>query len=451
MLKFVPLVLAAGKGTRMKSAFPKVLHPILGKPMVIYVLNALRAATISPKIGVIIGYKAQEVQAAIAAPDIDFILQPQPMGTGHAIMCAQPFWEKAENVLVLNGDLPLIQTEIIIDLIKLHQEKKSDVTFITALIKGETQYGVVIRNKAKKVKGIVEVAERKEVYSQYEINAGIYCFKTQFLKQFLPLLKPSVKKGEYYITDLINLGASYHKNIFTKTVDLEQVQGVNNRWELARCARILQHRILEKHMRDGVTIIAPENTYIEPDVKIGVDTTIESGVHIRGQTKIGKNCLIGTGTVINNSIIADEVTIKPYCVITESQIENKATIGPFAHLRPLSHIGSEARIGNFVEVKKSYVGAGSKASHLTYLGDTQVGVEVNIGAGTITCNYDGKRKHKTTIEDRAFIGSNTALVAPVKIGENALIGAGSVITEDVPANTLAIARGKQVHKPRRKK
>jgi bifunctional UDP-N-acetylglucosamine pyrophosphorylase/glucosamine-1-phosphate N-acetyltransferase len=448
----IPLILAAGKGTRTKSDQPKVLHPLLGKPMLTYILNTLKTLGLFSKIGIIIGYAHQQVQQAIAAePGITFILQLEQMGTGQALMCARTFWEDTKNVLVLNGDVPLIRPQTIKGLMDLHQKEEADLSFVTTYIKGKTQYGVIIRDEKGEVRGIKEFTERKKNYAKSEINAGIYNFKTEFLKESLGLLKPNQKKGEYYITDLISLAATNHKKICTKVANLEEVQGVNNKWELGLVTNVLQKKILKTHMVNGVTIIAPENTYIESDVEIGADTTIEPGVYLKGSTKIGNNCFIGVGTVIKDSIIASQVEIKPYCVVTQSQIETKATIGPFAHLRPKTHIGPSARIGNFVEIKKSYVGAGTKASHLSYLGDAEIGVNVNIGAGTITCNYDGEKKHKTVVKDGVFIGSNTALIAPLTIGKDALIGAGSVITKDVPTDTLAIARARQVHKRKKKK
>ena len=264
-------------------------------------------------------------------------------------------------------------------------------------------------------------------------------------------MPPNLKKGEYYLTDLIKIAAVKGEKIASYEAPFTEIIGINTRKDLALATSVLKQQVLEKHMLNGVTIMSPENTYIEMDVEIGRDTVIFPGVCLRGQTVIGEGCVLENGTVVVDSVIGNQVHIKPYSVITESKIEDHVAIGPFAHLRPGAHIAAEARIGNFVEVKKSYVGRGSKASHLTYLGDAEIGEGVNIGAGTITCNYDGQRKHKTVIEDRAFIGSNTALVAPVKVGEGALIGAGSVITEDVPPETLAIARARQVHKPKKRK
>ncbi|MDL1971518.1 MAG: bifunctional UDP-N-acetylglucosamine diphosphorylase/glucosamine-1-phosphate N-acetyltransferase GlmU [Candidatus Desulfofervidaceae bacterium] len=450
MEKFLPVVLAAGKGTRMKSRWPKVLHPLLGKPLLTYVLEALRHLSF-PEIGVVIGYKAEEIQEIIKGSDIKFILQTEQLGTGHALLCATSFWERAENVLVLNGDVPLLESSTLQELMDVHQEQKAAISFLTAKAEDPTQYGIVLRNVQGQVVGIQEVTERSgRDSSSQEINAGIYCFKTSFLKKYLSFLQPNPKKGEYYITDLISIAAKNQEKIATREAPFPEIIGINNRLELAKAAQILQQRILDRHMLQGVSIIDPSCTYIESDVEIDNDTVLAPGVYLQGRTKIGRECYIGSGTVVKDSKIGNEVEIKPYCVITESVIEDKATIGPFAHLRPGTYIATNARIGNFVEVKKSYVGKGSKASHLTYLGDAEIGKDVNIGAGTITCNYDGKRKHKTVIEDNAFIGSNTALVAPVKVGKAALVGAGSVITEDVPPDTLAIARARQVHKMKKR-
>ena len=448
--KFVSVILAAGQGTRMHSDLPKVLHTLLGKPMLIYVLNTLKELN-NIKIGVVIGHKKELIQEVIVEENINFIFQEKQLGTGHALMCAKDFWQNADHVLVLNGDVPFLRSSTLKTLIKLHLEQNAAISFLTAKVKYPEQYGVIVRDKNGQVKGVLEITERKNTLETAEINAGIYCFKTDFLNKYLPQIKLNPKKKEYYLTDLIALAADNKEKIITKEVSYNEIIGINTRMELAEAMRILREEILKKHMLNGVTIIAPEATYIEPDVIIGKDTVIYPGVYLQGKTKVGKKCVLGAGVIIKDSEIGDEVEIKPYCVITESIIEKKATIGPFAHLRPGTHIGQEARIGNFVEVKKSYVGSGSKACHLTYIGDAEIGKGVNIGAGTITCNYDGIRKHKTTIEDAAFIGSNTALIAPVKIGKGALVGAGSVITEDVPNDTLAIARARQVHKPRRRK
>jgi len=451
MTNFIPLILAAGKGTRMKSDLPKVLHPLLGKPLLTYVIETLRQLSFS-EIGVVVGYKAEEIQKIIKGSDVEFILQTEQLGTGHALLCATSFWEMAENVLVLNGDVPLLTPSTLKGLMDIHQEQRAAISFLTAKVKDPTQYGVILRDAQNQIIGIQEITERTgEAVCSQEINAGIYCFKTDFLKKYLSFLQPNPKKGEYYITDLISIAVKNQEKIATKEASFSEIIGINNRLELAKATRILQQMILEKHLLQGVSIIDPNRTYIESDVEIDNDTVLAPGVYLQGKTKIGKGCYIGTGVVVKDSAIGNKVEIKPYCVITESIIEDKATIGPFAHLRPGAYIATNARIGNFVEVKKSYVGAGTKASHLTYLGDAKIGKDVNIGAGTITCNYDGKQKHKTVIEDNAFIGSNTALVAPVKVGKGALIGAGSVITEDVPPDILAIARARQIHKFKKRK
>ncbi|HDD35228.1 MAG TPA: UDP-N-acetylglucosamine diphosphorylase/glucosamine-1-phosphate N-acetyltransferase [Candidatus Desulfofervidus auxilii] len=446
----IPVVLAAGQGTRMRSDLPKVLHHLLGKPMLNYVLDTLRELEFN-HIGVVIGYKQELVKKKITGEDINFILQQEQLGTGHALMCAESFWENAEHVLVLNGDVPLLHSSTLKELMISHLEQNAAISLLIAKTKCPEQYGIVVKDKNGQIKGILEITERGKFLEPTEINAGIYCFKTSFLKAYLPKLKLNPRKKEYYLTDLIALAADNNEKIVAKEAPYNEIIGINTKRELAKAMHVLREEVLKKHMLNGVTIIVPEATYIEPDVSIGKDTIVYPGVYLQGNTKIGEKCILGVGVIIKDSEIGNEVEIKPYCVITDSTIEDKATVGPFAHLRPGAHIGKEARIGNFVEVKKSYIGSGSKACHLTYIGDAEIGKGVNIGAGTITCNYDGVRKHKTTIEDAAFIGSNTALIAPVKIGKGALVGAGSVITDDVPPNTLAIARAKQTHKQKRRK
>ncbi len=451
MEEFLPIILAAGKGSRMRSDLPKALHPLLGRPLLMHVVRTLKELDFK-KIVVVVGYKAEQIKASIEEDSLEFVEQKEQLGTGHALMCCKELWTDFKGaLLVLNGDVPLLQKETLRNLMEVHLKEQAALTLLTAKVEKSGEYGVILRDKGGAIKGIAEITERENTSDPAEINAGVYCFKTAFLNEHLFSLSPNPKKGEYYLTDLIKIAAVKKEKIASYEAPFAEIIGINTRKDLALATSVLKQQVLEKHMLNGVTIVSPENTYIEMDVKIGRDTVIFPGVCLRGQTVIGKGCVLENGTVVVDSVIGNQVHIKPYSVITESKIEDHVAIGPFAHLRPGTHLATEARIGNFVEVKKSYVGRGSKASHLTYLGDAEIGEGVNIGAGTITCNYDGQRKHKTVIEDRAFIGSNTALVAPVKVGEGALIGAGSVITEDVPPETLAIARARQVHKPKKRR
>lgn len=450
MGEILPIILAAGRGVRMASSMPKVLHKLLGRPILSYVIDAVRGLGLK-RICVVVGYKAEKIMKVFEQPEIIFIEQREQLGTGHALMCCKEILSDVKgDILVLNGDTPLITQNTLKRLIDIHKNEGSSITLVISKVKQPGEYGLIIRDKEGRIKGIEEVTERNKTKQSKEINAGIYCFKKDFLEKNIPLIPKNEKKGEYYLTDLIKIASEKGEKIAEIEAPFEEVIGINNRLDLAIATDILRKNILKGLMLQGTTIIDPNSTYVESGIKIGRDSILSPGVYLAGKTTIGENTILEHGVVVRDSEIGNNVVIKAYSVITESIVEDNAKIGPFAHLRPGSHVAEEAKIGNFVEMKKSYIGRGSKASHLTYLGDAQIGNDVNIGAGTITCNYDGKRKHKTIIKDRAFIGSNTAFIAPICIGEGATVGAGSVITEDVPDKKLAIARARQVIKEKKK-
>lgn len=441
-------VLAAGKSTRMKSALPKVLHPLMGQPMLAYVLQTVRS--LQPgRLIVVVGHQAEAVQQAFAAWPVEFVVQEPQLGTGHAMQVAlAALPTPPEQLLVLYGDVPLIRAETLQELYEQHRASGAVATVLTAEPEDPGPYGRIVRDSQGGILKIVEARDASPAeLSIREINTGIYCFATAFLRQALEALRPDNSQGELYLTDVIARAREQNLHVSTlKTTDPGAFQGINTRVELAEVTRKVRRQINERHMLAGVTLIDPEITYIDRDVEIGPDTVIYPNCHLQGRTVIGANCLLEPNVKISDSVIGNGVIIKMGTVITQSRVADGVQLGPYAHLRPDSDIREEARIGNFVEVKKSTVHAGAKANHLTYLGDAVIGPKANIGAGTITCNYDGRKKYQTTIEAGAFIGSNTALVAPVTIGAGAYVGAGSVITEDVPPGKLAIARGRQVIK-----
>ena len=436
------VILAAGLGTRMKSKLPKVLHKITGVPMINHVLQALEQAQIQRKI-LVLGHGAKEVEEQVGV-SVEVVYQREQLGTGHAVLQTRPLLEKCTGpVLVVCGDTPLLRGETLAELIEKHEKGKQAVTVLTAQVENPYGYGRIVRQGGK----IVAIREEKDATMEEkkitEINTGTYCFSGPFLVEALDKLTSANAQGEYYLTDLIELAVKAGLNVESFILeDSRESLGINNRLQLAQAAKIMQQRILEKLMLDGVTIIDPDNTYVEAKVSIGQDTILYPGTYLQGDTIIGSDCLIGPNTRIVSSKIGNNNTIQN-TVILESQINDNCQIGPFAYLRPGTVIEEGVKIGDFVEIKKSTIGKGSKVPHLTYVGDAFVGKKVNIGCGTITCNYDGEKKHVTIIKDGAFIGSNSNLVAPVTIEENAFIAAGSTITEDVPENSLGIARGKQ--------
>ena len=441
----VSVILAAGKGTRMKSELVKVLHSVAGRPMLAYPVAAAKAVG-SSRIIVVAGHQKDKVEAALQGQQVDIALQAEQLGSGHAVLMAAPHLKDFEgDVLILCGDVPLITTETLEAFLATHRENKACVSVLTVELDNPAGYGRILRTGGGDLCGIIEHRDATAAQlAVHEINTGIYCCRAPFLFEALGKVKTNNDQGEYYLPDIVSIAAAAGMKVQAmKTGDFEEVAGINDRAGLAKAEAAMQARIAGRHMAEGVTIFDPHATYIEADVQIGADTVVYPGTSLRGVTRIGCGCIIDMHSVIKDSIIGNGVHIKPSCMIDESTIADNVVVGPFAHLRPQAVLSEGARVGNFVEIKKSRIGTGSKVNHLTYIGDATIGSGVNVGAGTITCNYDGKRKHPTVIEDNVFIGSNTALVAPVTICKNALIGAGSTITKNVPENTLAVARGSQ--------
>lgn len=442
------VILAAGKGTRMKSARPKVLHHAAGLPLIERVLQT--ADSVAPsRVVVVVGHQADEVREALSArKGLRFAVQEPQLGTGHALLQAERELDGATGtVVLLSGDVPLLQPETLGSLLEVHRNRSAAATVVTAHFERPDGYGRIVREGGQ----IVAIVEDRDASPQQrridEINSGIYAFDLSPLFASLKDLGAGNAQREYYLPDLVRLYRERGLTVETVTVaDPREIIGVNSRRELANVASIMNTQRNDALMESGVTLIDPDTVYVGPDVTVGADTIIHPGVHLEGRTKIGGSCVIHAGVRIVDSILEDDVVVNNFCVITESTVARGARVGPFAHIRPQSAIGEDAHVGNFVELKKTAFGRGSKANHLTYLGDTTVGERVNVGAGTITCNYDGTAKHPTIIEDGAFIGSDSQLVAPVRVGKGAYVAAGSSITRDVPAGSLAIARGQQVNK-----
>jgi len=432
------IVLAAGQGARMKSKSPKVIHRILDVPMVNWVVSALRKAG-ADRIVVVTGYEASMVED-ILDDDIVSVRQNPQLGTGHAVMTAVDYLDD-EEIVVIAGDEPLVRPSTLKELVFARGERDLDVVFLTMKPSDPTGYGRVVKDGSR-VKIVEHRDADEETRKITEVNSAIYAFRGSFLRSAISRLSNDNDQKEYYLTDTV---AMAEKADTIVVEDAREVLGVNDRIQLAEINSIAQRRINEELMKNGVTIVDPFTCYIGPEVQIGVDTVIEPMVFITGRTTIGEGCLIGPMTRIENSNIEDDVEIVR-SEVSSADVRSGARVGPLSRLRPGAVVMNDAHVGNFVELKKTVLGRRSKAQHLTYLGDTNVGEDVNIGAGTITCNYDGKNKHKTEISDRAFIGSNTSLVAPVKIGENSVTAAGSAITEDVPPNSLAFGRARQVVK-----
>jgi len=438
-------VLAAGRGTRMKSSLPKVLHPLGGRSLLGWVLH--RVEPLQPtRQFVIIGYAAEAVRNALKDyPALEFVEQQEQLGTGHAVQQLLPHLKDYDgHLLVLNGDVPLLRTETLAHLLQVHREQGNAATILTAQISNPQGYGRVICDSQNILKQIIEDRDCTTAQKQNRrINAGVYCFHWPQLAAVLPHLQSNNDQQEYYLTDAVN---ALNPVMVVDVEDYEEILGVNDRVQLATAYQILQTRTKEAWMKAGVTLIDPASTTIEDTVELAADVVIEPQTHLRGTTRIGSGSHIGPGCLIQNSTLGEGVTAR-YSVITDSQIADYSDIGPFAHIRQQSVVGDRCRVGNFVELKKAVLGNQTKASHLAYLGDALLGDRVNIGAGTITANYDGVRKHQTRIGDGTKTGSNSVLVAPVTLGENVTVAAGSTITEDVPANALVIARSRQVVKP----
>jgi bifunctional UDP-N-acetylglucosamine pyrophosphorylase/glucosamine-1-phosphate N-acetyltransferase len=439
------VILAAGQGTRMKSALPKVLHPVAGRPMVDQVVRTAKSLSPASTI-LVVGHRADAVQALLAGREgVQFALQAPQLGTAHALQQAEPLLAgQTGTVVLLSGDVPLLKAATLRRLLDVHLGAKAAATVVTASVERPYGYGRIIRVGGE-VARIVEERDASPAQKRVkEINTGIYAFDLAPLFDALRTIAAKNAQGEHYLTDLIAVYRRRKLPVETVMVeDPDEIRGVNTRGELAEVSSIMRQNKNEELMAAGVTIVDPATTYIDPDVEVGPDTVIHPGVVIQGQSKIGSACEIQAYVRIVDSELANRVTINNFCLIVGARVADGAAIGPFAHLRPSCDIGPEAKIGNFVELKKTTMGRGSKANHLTYLGDTTLGPNVNVGAGTITCNYDGRQKHQTVIEEGAFIGSDSQLVAPVTIGRGAYVGSGTTVREDVPPGALAVSAGKQ--------
>ena len=442
------VVLAAGKGTRMKSRLPKVLHSAAGLPLIEHVLRT--AGRMSPaSIVIVVGHQAEAVRAALQSwPGITFAVQEPQLGTGHALLQTEAALAGASGtVILLSGDVPLLEAETLTRLVDHHLETGAAATVLTAVVPDPAGYGRIERTGGR-MTGIVEDRDASPAQRAIrEINSGIYAFDILPLFDALRQIGSANAQGEYYLPDLVRIYRDRGLGVEAVTLDdPEEILGVNSRKELAQVAQSLRRIRNEALMDAGVTIVDPATAYIGPHVTIGPDTIIHPNVYLEGRTSIGEGCEIQCGVRIIDSTVADNVFINSYCVIRDSRIEHGTDLGPFTHLRPESHVGEGAHVGAFVELKKTRMGRGSKAGHLAYLGDAVIGENVNVGAGAITVNYDGRKKHQTTVEDGAFIGSDSQLIAPITVGKGAYVAAGSSITEHVPPGALAIGRGKQVNK-----
>jgi len=443
-------IMAAGKGTRLKSKLPKVLHEVGGKPLLAHVIAAASQVVPANDIYCIIGHEADRVRQRLAPAGVGFVLQKEQNGTGHALMMAREALAGYDQVLVLSGDAPLIQANSIEKLRDFHISQKAAMTLLTAVLEVPAAYGRIVRKgpKSDEVKAIVEFKALSAAQHKIcEINAGFYAFDVPLLYGNINKLSTNNAHGEYYLTDMASIFGRMKKRVVAvKADDPNEVLGGNTRAELVAIDEVIRLAKCKQLMNDGVTVFYPQSCVIDCDVEVGTDTIIEPFVQLLGKTKVGSGTRIHSYSVIRNVQIGDSVTILPGCVMDDSRVQNKATLGPYSRLRPGSNIGEGAKVGNFVETKKIHLGKGSKVNHLTYVGDAEIGESVNIGAGTITCNYDGVHKHKTIIEDGVFVGSDSTLVAPVKIGKGAYIAAATCVTEDVPPESLALGRARQINK-----
>ena len=440
--------MAAGKGTRLESKHPKVLHEIGGKPILAHVIATAEKVVPAQDIFVIIGHEAERVREAVAGTGVNFVLQAEQRGTGHALMVARDALlgngNKYDQVIVLSGDAPMITAETIRKLSDFHTAQKADMTVLSADLDNPYGYGRVIRKGAR----VLAIVEEKSATPQQkkirEINSGFYAFAAPALYEHIDRLSTANAHGEYYLTDMAGVFHQARKKVVAiKTSDAGEVLGSNTRAEMMMLDARLRLAKCRQLLEQGVTIFFTHTCVIDSDVEVGADTVIEPFVQLLGHTKIGEDCRIRSYSVIRNSVIGERVTVRPGTIMEDSRVGAGAVLGPYTHMRPGSEVGEGAHLGNFVETKKVKLGKGSKANHLSYLGDAEIGEGVNVGAGTITCNYDGVNKHKTVIEDGAFIGSDSTLVAPVTIGRGAYVAAASCITEDVPADALALGRARQ--------
>lgn len=442
-MKLSVVILAGGQGKRMRSTLPKVLHNLAGKPLLQHVIEATKQLPLATKPIVIFGYQGEAVKKALSDFDINWIHQPEQLGTGHAVQLALPKIQKDHQVLVLYGDVPLINIETLKKFIAITPQNV--IGIITALLPNPSGLGRILRNQKNDIIDIIEQRDANDTTRQInEINTGIYLIPSEYLQKYLPLLTNKNGQQEFYLTDII--AKAVHDGIQIQGLRIDQheeILGINTQSQLASLERYYQQKITELLMLSGVTLMDPARIDVRGDVEIGADTIVDVNVIFEGNVKIGKRCKIGANTIIKNATIEDDVEIRSHCIIEDSIIAKQTTIGPFARLRPGTILKSKSHVGNFVEIKNSEIGEGSKVNHLSYIGDSIVGMNVNVGAGVITCNYDGANKHQTIIKDYAFIGSNSQLIAPVMIGEGATIGAGSTITRNAPAHQLTLTRASQ--------
>lgn len=443
MNRLKAIILAAGEGSRMKSKKPKVLHEILNKTMVDYVISTAKNCG-AGEVCVVVGHKAEEVKAGIQDKDVTFALQEKQKGTGHAVMMAGDFIEEDMEMLILYGDTPLITGETLAKLVQAHREDKHSVTVVSAILEDPTGYGRIVRDDRANFQRIVEHKDATDTERFInEINTGIYIFNGKELKESLGKLNNNNAQGEYYLTDCLELILKAGGKVEAVVAkDAQEFFGVNSRVQLAEATQIMKTRINRRHLENGVTIVDPENTYIGADVTIGMDTVILPGCVLEGNTVIGEDCEIGPHSRLTDVKLGNGVKFQSSTAI-ESEIGNETTVGPYAYIRPNCKIGNKVKVGDFVEVKNSVIGDGTKIPHLSYVGDTDAGEKINFGCGSIMVNYDGKKKHRTTIEDNVFVGCNVNLVAPVTVKKGSYIAAGSTITKDVPEEVLAVARAKQ--------
>lgn len=444
-MNFKAIILAAGKGTRMKSKYPKVIHKVCGKEMINHIIDISKKSGVKDTV-VILGHESELVEEVLPQ-DTMKAMQTEQLGTGHAVIMAKEYINDEDTIVVLCGDTPLIKEDTLKDLFDYHLKNEYHATVLTTSVDNPTGYGRIIRDENQDLQKIVEQKDATEEEKlTKEINSGIYCFNGKSLKESLDLLDNSNAQGEYYLTDTMQIIKSKGNKVGAYNGStIEELMGVNSRIELCKAEEIMRKRINTNHMTNGVTIIDINSTYIESNVQIGNDTIIYPGTMLSGNTVIGSGCVIGMNTNIHNSTIGNDTEIKN-STITDSTVGNETTVGPYAYLRPKSIIGNNCKIGDFVEVKNATIEDNSKASHLSYIGDAHVGKNVNIGCGVVFVNYDGHNKYKSVVKDGAFVGSNSNLVAPVTVEENGYIATGSTITNDVPKNSLAIARERQVVK-----
>nr|AGF93497.1 UDP-N-acetylglucosamine diphosphorylase/glucosamine-1-phosphate N-acetyltransferase [uncultured organism] len=439
MANILSVVLAAGKGTRMKSNMTKVLHQVGGKPMVEHILDTVE--DLSSETICIVGHQADRVKDELKDREVKFVTQSQQLGTGHAVSQARKYFKEHKGpVLILCGDTPLLNRETLQYMVEKHQEEGAGITILTARLNDPAGYGRIIRNREGQVEKIVEEEDANEKERKIkEINSGVYCFNGNLLAEALGTLTDDNAQGEYYLPDTLNYVRNQNKKIIPVVIENNrEIIGINDRKDLAEAEKILRTRINDYHMNRGITIIDPDNTYIDSTVRIGRDTVIYPYTFIERKTVIGSETVIGPQCRLVNAKIGDETNLKSGCKIYDSEIGNRCNIGPFAYIRPGCRIADEVKIGDYVELKKAQVGSGSKVPHLSYVGDAEIGEGTNIGAGTIFANYDGEKKHKTTVGDKVFIGSNTTLVAPVEVKNRGKTGAGAVVTKNVQENTTVV-------------